>query len=360
MSEEKKSRKKRVKAHFPKRTLLDALRIAQAIQDQNAGEPYDRLDLSKALDLSPSGSSFRALITASGQFGLTEGSYSAELIALTDSGRSIVAPRTSEEKNNGLLEALLSIDVFRTFFEKYDNKKIPDAEFIQNILSRDFGIPPSQVNNCYAMIVNNAKELSILDDQKGTTYVRLSKLGAKKSSPVPPVAEELGVEAIDESPPSVISETVTPHEPPKKNQVFIVHGKNRKPLEQLKKILDSWKVPYLAAIDEPHKGRPISQKVADLMHECTSAIVIFTADEKYTDDKGNEIFRPSDNAVYELGASSILYGNKIVILKQKDVTLASDFDDLGYISFEKDKLDATAMDLFNEFVGLGFLKVVPT
>ena len=88
--------------------------------------------------------------------------------------------------------------------------------------------------------------------------------------------------------------------------------------------------------------------------------MIFTADEKYMDVNGNEIWRPSDNAVYELGAASILYGNKIVILKEKDVSLGSDFSDLGYISFEKDNLSPKAMEIIKELVGLGFLKITPT
>ena len=47
---------------------------------------------------------------------------------------------------------------------------------------------------------------------------------------------------------------------PKK--VFIAHGKNRTPLDQLKKVLDQFKVKYAVAVDEAHKGRPISAKVA--------------------------------------------------------------------------------------------------
>ena len=39
---------------------------------------------------------------------------------------------------------------------------------------------------------------------------------------------------------------------PKK--VFIAHGKNRVPLEQLKKALDQFKVQYAVAVDEPNKG----------------------------------------------------------------------------------------------------------
>lgn len=355
--------KKRSKSLFPKRTLKDALRVAEAIQSNNAGEPYDRLDLAKALDNSPSSSSFRALITASGQFGLTAGSYAAEQISLTDLGRLIVAPRTPTERNQALLSALMSIHIFKTFFTKFDTKKMPEAELVKNTLSRDLKIPTNRIKACYDMILENARELGILDEISGNTYVRLSQLSTES---LPPKKHEMREDEEtsafeDEEEEEEVSEASSAlMETPRKNQVFIVHGKNRKPLEQLKNILDRWKVPYLAAIDEPHKGRPISKKVADLMHECTSAIVMFTADEKYTDDKGNVIYRPSDNAVYELGASSILYGDKIVILKENEVTLASDFSDLGYISFEKDKLDAKAMDLFNEFVGLGFLKVVPT
>jgi hypothetical protein len=47
-------------------------------------------------------------------------------------------------------------------------------------------------------------------------------------------------------------------------------------------------------------------------------------------------------------------------LKETDVSLASDFSDLGYISFDKDMLKAKAMDLIKELIGFGFLKVTPT
>lgn len=49
-------------------------------------------------------------------------------------------------------------------------------------------------------------------------------------------------------------------------KVFIAQGKNRAPLDQLNKRLDQFKVPYAVAVDEPHRGRPISAKVAELMH----------------------------------------------------------------------------------------------
>jgi hypothetical protein len=32
----------------------------------------------------------------------------------------------------------------------------------------------------------------------------------------------------------------------------------------------------------------------------------------------------------------------------------------GYISFEKDELEAKAMELITEFIGLGFVNIIPT
>lgn len=51
---------------------------------------------------------------------------------------------------------------------------------------------------------------------------------------------------------------------------------------------------------------------------------------------------------------------KIVIFKEEGVDFASDFSDFGYISFEKDKLDAKAMDLMKELVGFGILQISAT
>lgn len=139
--------------------------------------------------------------------------------------------------------------------------------------------------------------------------------------------------------------------------IFVAHGKNKKPLEQLKHILDQFKVPYRVATDEPHLGRPISQKVRETMQECNCAVLIFTADEEFTTKEGKTIWRPSENVVHELGASGYLYDKRIVILKEDGVTLPSNFSDLGYISFGKDQLDAKAMEVLKELIGFGIVKI---
>jgi predicted nucleotide-binding protein len=139
--------------------------------------------------------------------------------------------------------------------------------------------------------------------------------------------------------------------------IFIAHGKNKKPLEQLKKILEQFKIPYKVAIDEPNLGRPISGKIRDTMESCNCAILLFTADEEFMDKNGATIWRPSENVVYELGAAGYLYDNRIVIMKEQGVTFPSNFRDLGYISFEEDQIEAKAMDVLKELIGFGMVKV---
>ena len=139
--------------------------------------------------------------------------------------------------------------------------------------------------------------------------------------------------------------------------IFIGHGKNKIPLDQLKKILDQFQIPYKVAIDEPNLGRPISAKVKATMADCNCAILIFTADEEFATPDGDTIWRPSENVVHELGATSYLYGSRIVILKEQSVKLPSNFSDLGYISFNKDELQAQSMDLLRELIGFGIVKV---
>jgi predicted nucleotide-binding protein len=139
--------------------------------------------------------------------------------------------------------------------------------------------------------------------------------------------------------------------------IFIAHGKNKKPLEQLKKILDQFHIPCRVATDEPNLGRPISGKVREIMKSCNCAILIFSADEEFKDKDGQTIWRPSENVVHELGATAFLYDNRIVIMKEEGVAFPTNFRDLGYITFEKDQLEATALDILKELIGFGIVKI---
>ncbi|HKN06025.1 MAG TPA: TIR domain-containing protein [Thermoplasmata archaeon] len=173
--------------------------------------------------------------------------------------------------------------------------------------------------------------------------------------PAPPATPSL--DAYTDGAPSGRDEAPPPPPPPGRSRpIFVGHGKNHEPVEALKKILNQFQVPYLVAEDEPHGGRPISKKVADLMQKCGSAIFVFTCDEQTTDAKGNVVWRPRDNTVYELGAATVLYDGRVVIFREQGVDFASDFSDFGHITFEKGNIEAKSVDLLKELVEFKLLK----
>jgi predicted nucleotide-binding protein len=139
--------------------------------------------------------------------------------------------------------------------------------------------------------------------------------------------------------------------------IFVGHGKNRGPLEKLQKILDEFKVPYKVVVDLPNLGRPIPDKVKDTMEECNSAILIFTKDEEFRDADGKELWRPSENVVFELGAASYAYEDRVVILKEKGITFPTNFSSVGYIEFEENAIEAKAVDILKELIGFGLVKI---
>ncbi len=368
-AEDQKSRrgKKPGAIYFPRDPLAKILPIPRAIWEQNAGNPFDILDVAKAVGQSPTSSAFIRQLASSYRYGLTEGSSTTRVISLTPLGSSIVAPTVGIDVKAKLREALLHPDIFRRIYAWMDRKPIPREDYFRNTLvkpaeSGGFGLPKEYVDEFVKIFMQNITDYGLADDVQGSKYLRLDKLSPVTAvKPIKEFEEEGPQETvIEEGGPTITAQVTEIPERQMPKKIFVAHVKNKRPLEQLEKILNKFKVPYRVAEEEAHRGRPIGKKVAQLMRECTSGIFIFTADEETQDSQGNKIFRPSDNVVYELGAASVLYEEKIVILKEDGVSFASDFSDIGYISFEKDKLDAKAADLMVELIGLGFLEVRPT
>lgn len=351
--------------NYPAVSLSDALEIPQAIQDHASGMPTSKLDLATFVDRSPAASQFRERLLASRAYGLTEGGVNADEFSLTVLGDAATGA-DEVERVRARRQAVMNIEPFRAFLTTYDGKKIPSLAALKTFLVKNADVPEEWAEDAAERVTDDAEFVEVLRNIRGSVYVDLTANGVttgEDGDDVEEYGEEEGDDAPDELPErrrTIPDDAVrTPGASPKK--VFIAHGKNRKPLEQLKGMLDQFKVKYAVAIDEPHQGRPISAKVAQLMRDqCSSAIFIFTADEQFTRDgpEGPEvIWRPSENVVYELGAAAVLYDRRIVIFKEKDVTFPSDFSDLGYIEFEKDGLAQQMGSLFAELVALDVLEV---
>lgn len=353
--------------NYPALVLAEALKVPRAIEDQASGMSVSRLTLSELLDVSPSSSRFRELIGSSRFYGLTNGGINATQFSLTPLGEKATGP-DEVDQIAAYKSAVMMVEPYRLFFETFAGKKVPTGTVFREFLTKSAGVPAERAEECSEFILNDANTAGLVRVLKGNQqYIDLAGTPTQQEESGEGDAESLDehggdapeVTGTDSNNNDSTTEPTSPLLKPKK--VFIAHGKNRVPLDQLKKALDQFKVRYAVAVDEPNQGRPISRKVAQLMEdECSSGIFIFTADEKFLrekDDDTEEVWRPSENVVFELGAASILYENRIVIFKEKGVNFPSDFNDLGYIEFEKDQLVAEIGSLFAELVALDILEV---
>lgn len=357
--------------NYPSLTLEESLLVATSIQDGASGMTVSRLTLAELMDRSPSSSTFRELVFSSRAYGLTAGGINADEFGLTALGDAATgADEVAQEEARK--QAVLSIDPYRVFLTAFNGKKLPTATPFKEWLVRNADVPVERADECMERIVIDARFAGMIRALKGSEYVELtaSSVGSGKEDAdgleldddVVGGGDDGSGHESDASPTARERRPEAPEAASAPKKVFIAHGKNRVPLAQLKEMLDRFKVRYAVAVDEPNQGRPISAKVANLMRDdCSSAIFIFTADEAFErigpDGQRQEIWRPSENVVYELGAASVLYDRRIVIFKEEGVTFPSDFSDLGYIEFGKDDLVKEMGSLFSELVGLDILEV---
>ncbi len=351
---------KYVRRPFPAHSLETTLRVAQAIQDSNNGKPMNRVLLANAIQKKPASSDFKALLSSSLKYGLTVGTEKSEVISLEPIGNSATRPRDTTERVSSLKQAALQPELLQRIYEHYNNGKLPQGEFFLNVLERDFGVPRERCQECSDLVVSNGEFVGFIRDVQGSPYVIMEGVApvheeASEDEDEPDVEDPASSNGASQTaalpPPSADEAT------PKERFIFVAHGKNKKPLEQLEKVLKSFGIPYKVAVDEPQMARPISTKVAETMRQCHSAILIFTADEELQTAEGETVHRPNENVVHELGAASVLFENRIVIFKEDGLDLATNFKDIGYIPFEKDRLDAKGAELIKELIALGLVKV---
>ncbi len=354
--------------NFPFHTLEEARVVAQKIRDEVAGSPMNKLLLGHALGVSPGSSNFRDLLSSSYKYGLTDGTEKATEISLTDLGKQVTGPDESA-RQIGLRRAAQTPAVFKQFLEQFDQAKVPSDDMLPKVLTQQFQVPELHAEECARLIVSNGRSVGLIRDLTGGPRVLLDA-APLSSTPLPddlPTSDEPelrapqgAVEQAAPVEPTPSRDDALPSDalPPARSKVlFVGHGKNRGPLEKVERFLVRYGIPHKIAVDEPNLGRPIPTKVKDIMKECGAAILILTKDEMFVDADGREVWRPSENVVYELGAASLLYDDRIVIFMEQGLHFPMNFESIGHIPFEEDQIEAKTPDLLQELIGFGLIKI---
>jgi hypothetical protein len=159
----KHKRKPRVSRPYPASSFEEALRLAEAIQRIAAGGKVRRLTLCEQLKISPTSSGTIMLITNSGKYGVTKGSYAADWLELTPDGSlasGTEAPNREKLKARFRL-AIEGVRPFNVIYEEYKGKKLPTQVVIKDFL-QSAKLEVENLDECIDTFIVNAKFLGLL------------------------------------------------------------------------------------------------------------------------------------------------------------------------------------------------------
>ncbi len=148
---------------FPVLSFEEALFLANSIQKHGAGQPIRRLTLFEALDRSPDSGSARRLMTSSNQYGLTNGSYSSEMLSLTQLGSTASDPNSAPGAKLAARAdlAINKIAPFRAIYDQYKGSRLPSVEVLRDA-AQTAGVPADQVTECVETFLANARQLGLV------------------------------------------------------------------------------------------------------------------------------------------------------------------------------------------------------
>lgn len=141
---------------FPKNTLEQAIEVAKAIEAQNAGNPMSADMLVRAVGFKQANDwRFLDLLRSANQYGLVEGSGATAVVRLEQIGQDVVAPGSPQQRQGALMRAFRKVDEFKKVEDFYRGKKLPEDEFFENTLVREFGIPRERVKTFIEVFTKN-------------------------------------------------------------------------------------------------------------------------------------------------------------------------------------------------------------
>jgi hypothetical protein len=128
-----------------------------------AGDKVRRLTLLQKMDKSPNSSSTKMMITNSGKYGITKGSYIAEYLELTEKGRIVADPsKSGRERRQAAFDlAIDGVPPFKLLYEHYKDKRLAEREIMKDVV-RDAATDVGDIDECVDTFTVNAKDLGLL------------------------------------------------------------------------------------------------------------------------------------------------------------------------------------------------------
>ena len=301
--ESKPTKKKNIRPPrtFPQNDLKEALAIANAIAEHNAGNPWDSEQNAVAVDTAFKSTNFYYLTAASRDFGLTTGTRRSKTVELTSLGRKIVYPKDVAQEHEALMEAFMNIDIFKSVYDYYSGGKLPEERYLFNTLQENFGL-----DACYheEFLKIYLKSLEFLKQKEALSSLPLQSTDTLLK------------------PLKTSSDVIIPKaNPSQKNKIFVIMPFSEKtdsyPKGYFDEVFNSLIVP--AASDAGYIAQTANKKGSDIIHK-TIVNNIYHAEIILAD-----LTEHNPNVLFELGLA-IAFKKKVAIIRARGTSPIFDVD----------------------------------
>ena len=345
-------KRRRIVKPYPAYTLEDALDVAQAIQNANAGLPFKRELLAGALGTTPKSSAFTQRLNASVAYGLTQGGYNDADISLTPLGEALAACE-DDRRRHALVEAAMTPPVFGGFYDMLDGKRLPESAYAQNLLQRELGVIDTLADECLSILIANGEYAGIISDQDGVSVVRLADrrpqpepAAASPTADAPP-AERNPTPTATESPAAPDDKSYESDKP--KGRVFVGRIGESDAAQFVASMLEQFGIPVSNPRFDATTELPLPPEVAGDMRASDAAVLVFAA---HVDGQAVR-----DKMLCLLGACSVLYDDRVVIFHEADAAPLPTLNGLSRVSFRSERIAESGLGLLMELHKAGVVSI---
>jgi hypothetical protein len=155
---------------FPKHSVLKALRIPQAVLENNAGKDCTDREAATFAGLGWTGS-VRVEISSALKYGLFQ-RPSPGKVEPTDLTRRIVRPQKPNDKIDAIRESILNAPLISDVYKHYRGENLPEeSSFLINTATETFKIPADRVAEFLAVFMEDLEAAQLIEDVGGKKRV---------------------------------------------------------------------------------------------------------------------------------------------------------------------------------------------
>ncbi len=340
LNHEKRRRRRRARS-YPIHELQNSLEVASAIHKEGISGSINTVRLSGILRTTPDSSAYVMRLTSARKYGLTEGNSRSENIILTDRGRSAVAPSRPEEQRRALIEAALEPSLFYKFYDAYDGQKLPTDEMATNLLQRDFGIGSSLIQECLDVIKSNGYFVGLLGEVGRDVYVSTS--GAHSSAKPAELFPE-------KDPIDLVTERKV-----QSNSIFVGHLGCPDIIRYIEPFLSSFGISFHSF--EFGVAFPLTEIASIEVAACNSAVIVYAKNDKFSFENSNGFNKSRESMINLVGAVSALYGNRILLLRERGLDRLFQEDTIPTVEFTGTSMEELGLALLQSLHSMDIIEI---